>query len=132
VTLTLDASAAFALLAEDTPERDWLRGFVVGHDFVVPMVFRFEVANLVRRHFSRTLVSGDAADNLFGLAQRLPVAEFAFDRIASRAWALRGSYSFTDASYIAVAEATRTRLVTLDSRLSRGPAVGCEIVVPPV
>lgn len=43
----------------------------------------------------------------------------------------RGSYTFFDAAYIAVAELTDTVLLTVDARLAERLAVDCEIVLPP-
>ena len=62
---------------------------------------------------------------------QLNAAEFDFEFVLPRAWELRGSFTFTDAAYIAVAEATGTAFVTLDERIARGPAVKCEIIIPP-
>ena len=132
MTLTLDSSAAFELLAAtDTAERQWLRKFVAGHDFVAPSVFRYELSNLVRREFARGRLSGEAATAMLRAGLAMPLTEYQFDAVLQRAWELRGSFTFVDASYIAVAEASQTPLVTLDESITRGPAVRCEIILAP-
>ena len=131
VTLTLDSSAAFDLLVADTPQRNWLRQFVAGHDFVAPTLFRFELTNLIRRAFAQKQLSDTDANATLRAALSMPLTEYSFEFALPRAWALRGSFTFTDASYIAVAEATGTALVTLDRRIARGPTVQCDIVLPP-
>jgi predicted nucleic acid-binding protein len=61
----------------------------------------------------------------------MPVLELDFEAVLPRAWGLRGSFTFTDATYIAVAEMTGTTLLTADRRIRRGPVVRCPIVLPP-
>jgi len=131
VTLTLDASAAFELVVAHAPQGNWVRSVVAGHDFVVPTVFRYELLNLIRREFARGRLGSVAANSTVGVAMAMPLKEYGIDALVGRAWELRGSFTFTDSSYIAVAELTRTPRLTLDLGITRGPKVGCEIIVPP-
>jgi predicted nucleic acid-binding protein len=131
VTLTLDSSAAFELIGEPSPRADRLAEFVSGHDFAVPTLFRYELSNLIRRSVAHRAVTDEGGVRMFEVILAMPLREFDFDSVFARAWSLRGSYTFTDAAYIAVAEITQTPLVTLDERLARGPAVRCQVIVPP-
>ena len=131
MTLTLDSSAAYEILIARTPTGEWLRRYAAGHDFVVPSLFRYETANLIRRGMAQKSFTPAAADALLRSVLEMPATEIEFEKLLQRAWAQRGSYSFYDASYIAVAEMTATVLLTADRRLADGPPVACEIVLPP-
>lgn len=131
MTITLDASAAYELIAENTPRAERLSGVVAGHDFVVPSIFRYELVNLIRRALSQQELSREGADAILQHAMSMPIREFSFDAVFPRAWALWANYTFYDAAYIAVAEATGTVLVTLDERLASGLGATCDIFVPP-
>ena len=72
MTLTLDSSAAFDLLVADTPQRNWLRQFVAGHDFVAPTLFRFELTNLIRRAFAQKQLSDTDANATLRAALSMP------------------------------------------------------------
>jgi predicted nucleic acid-binding protein len=52
-------------------------------------------------------------------------------RTSARAWELRGSVTYYDASYVALAELLDAPLVTLDPRLARAPGPRCEFLTPP-
>ena len=49
-----------------------------------------------------------------------------------RAWGLRGPVTVYDASYVAVAEALDTVLLTLDRKPAAAPGPRCEIRTPPM
>lgn len=131
MTLTLDSSAAYEVLAENTPRAERLAELLAGHDFVVPTLFRYELSNVIRRALSQGALTDHGARLLLTNVLSMPIREFDFEFVLPRAWELRGSFTFTDAAYIAVAEATGTAFVTLDERIARGPAVKCEIIIPP-
>jgi predicted nucleic acid-binding protein len=131
VTLTLDSGAAYELLVEDTERAEWLAAFVAGHDFVVPTLFRYELANLIRRALAQTALTEQGASRVLRQAIAMPAQELPFETLFRRTWELRGACTFFDASYVAVAEATGTALVTLDRRLSQSAGPRCQFVVPP-
>ena len=61
----------------------------------------------------------------------MPLTEYGIEVVVQRAWELHGSFTFADASYVAVAELTRTPFVTLDENLARGPQIRCDVILAP-
>jgi len=59
----------------------------------------------------------------------LPLRRVPHLPLLARAWELRDNLSAYDASYVALAEALRTVLVTADGRIKRASGVNCQIVV---
>lgn len=53
-------------------------------------------------------------------------------RLAVRAWQLRDSVTYYDATYVALAELLDAPLVTLDRRLAQAPGPRCTFLTPPV
>jgi predicted nucleic acid-binding protein len=51
--------------------------------------------------------------------------------LASRAWELRDTVTYYDASYVALAELLDAPLVTLDRRLAQAPGPRCAFLTPP-
>jgi predicted nucleic acid-binding protein len=51
--------------------------------------------------------------------------------LLARMWELRDNLSAYDASYVALAEALRCRLVTADARIAGAPGVRCAVTVVP-
>ena len=51
--------------------------------------------------------------------------------LAERAWELRGSVTYADACYVALAELLDAPLITLDRRLAQAPGPRCAFLTPP-
>ena len=71
-----------------------------------------------------TAEANAAHDDLMQLNMEL----FPFDPFADRIWELRHSVTSYDAGYVALAEALRLPLATLDGRLSRVKGVSCKFL----
>lgn len=61
---------------------------------------------------------------------QLDLELFSFEPFAERIWELRHAVTSYDAWYVALAEALRLPLATLDQRLSRAKAVACKFLTP--
>ena len=61
---------------------------------------------------------------------QLSLELFDFDPFAERVWELRHSITSYDAWYVAVAEALKLPLATLDARLSKAKGVTCDFLTP--
>jgi predicted nucleic acid-binding protein len=53
-----------------------------------------------------------------------------FEPLADRIWQLRHNVTCYDACYVALAEALRLPLATLDDRLTRAEGAACEFLTP--
>jgi predicted nucleic acid-binding protein len=83
----------------------------------------FEIAKQITK-----LEASAAHEDLMQLELEL----FAFDLFAERIWELRHNVTSYDAWYVAVAEALKLPLATLDERLSRAKGPTCKFLTPGV
>ena len=61
---------------------------------------------------------------------QLDIELFPFEPFASRVWELRHNVTSYDAWYVAIAEALKLPLATLDEPLSRSNGVTCKFLLP--
>jgi predicted nucleic acid-binding protein len=126
--IVVDASfLASALIADDdVGERMRLRLDV--EDIVcAPEVIDLEIASAWRRELLVGHIDEDrsrlALDDLAGL----PLARMPHRPLMPRVWELRHNLTPYDASYVALAEALDTTLLTADGKLARAPTLRCEV-----
>jgi predicted nucleic acid-binding protein len=129
--LVIDSSAVIALLADRKGVGEWVASTIDGRRTATTWLMPFEVGNALRR----TELDGDldraAADRAHDRMRRMQFDFWPHSRLAERAWELRGSVTYYDASYVALAELLDAPLVTLDRRLARAPGPRCEFLTPP-
>jgi predicted nucleic acid-binding protein len=125
-----DASALVALLLDAGDDGRWAAESLTGAELAAPSLVAFECANIIRRHELAGLVSTDQAALAHADLLDLAIEQWPYDILAPRAWQLRSNLSSYDASYVALAELTRSTLVTLDRRIGRTPGVQCAIATP--
>ena len=124
-----DASALVALLLDNGAAGRWATNLLTGAGLAAPDIVGFEVANAIRRHELSGAIGADQSNQAHADLLDLTIELWPFAVVAGRAWELRSNLSSYDASYIAVAEFSGARLVTLDRRLARAPGIRCPIVV---
>jgi predicted nucleic acid-binding protein len=61
---------------------------------------------------------------------QLDIDLFPFEPFAGRIWELRRNVTSYDAWYVAIAEALKLPLATLDERLSKSNGVTCKFLTP--
>lgn len=125
-----DSSVVVALLLDAGPDGSWAADAVNGADVAVPSLFRFEAANIIRRHELARLVTPDQAAQAHADLLDLPVEQWPYETYAPRAWQLRRNLTTYDASYVALAELLDIDLVSLDRGISRAPTVRCRVLTP--
>lgn len=125
--IVVDASAALsALLNADQARRE-----LAGQQLHVPHLIDSEVANGMRRRVGAGEITTEAAWRALRVWQRLGMTRYAVFGLLHRVWELRENVSAYDASYVALAEALETTLLTADGRLSQAPGTSCPITVVP-
>lgn len=128
--LVPDSSAVVALLTDDGPAGHWARDALRQDRLVAPDLMPVEVANVLRRCVAAQLISTDTGVLAHAELLQLPVELVPYSAVGPRVWELRHTLTAFDAVYVAVAEATESRVVTLDQRLARATGPRCEFLVP--
>ncbi|WP_249011373.1 type II toxin-antitoxin system VapC family toxin [Conexibacter sp. DBS9H8] len=125
-----DASAIVAVLLDSGPDGRWATSALSDADLLAPSLISFEAANVLRRHELAGLVSPDQTAQAHVDLLDLTIELWPHELLAKRAWELRHNLSIYDASYVALAEATNTALVTLDKRIAGAPGLRCAVTTP--
>lgn len=125
--IVVDASTAVAGLLNDGPARELL----ATEQLHAPHLIDLEVASVLRRQAAASLLTIAQAEAALGAWLRLGVTRHPHGELLERVWRYRHNLSAYDASYVALAEAMRCSLVTLDVRLARAPGITCPVTVLP-
>jgi predicted nucleic acid-binding protein len=129
---TCDASALVAVLVDGGAAGAWASGELsAAGNLFAPHLAVFETANILRRHELAQVITADQAAQAHADLVALPIDLWPYELLAQRAWQLRANLSVYDGAYVALAELTKTTLVTLDTRIARAPNVRCTIATPP-
>lgn len=123
--IVVDASAAVLGLLNDGDARAAL----ATESVAVPHLADAEVANALRAQVVRGSISARAARLALGRWGQLGVTRYPAVGLLDRIWELRSNVTAYDATYIALAEATRCALLTGDRRLAAAPGPRCPITV---
>jgi predicted nucleic acid-binding protein len=125
--IVMDASAAVLGLLNDGPARAAL-----AHEAVVcPHLADSEIVHALRSQVRRGALDGSVAERALRVWARLGLERVGVSGLLGRIWELRENLSAYDATYVAVAEAFESPLVTADGRLARAPGPRCTITVVP-
>jgi predicted nucleic acid-binding protein len=89
-----------------------------------------EATNIFRRLERAKLITTPEANAAQDDLMQLDIELFSFEPFADRIWELRHNLTSYDAWYVAVAEALKLPLATLDQPLSRSTGVACGFLTP--
>jgi predicted nucleic acid-binding protein len=110
----------------------WAEDVLANGPLLAPELARAEETNILRRlEIAKQITKLEASAAHEDLMQ-LELELFAFDLFAERIWELRHNVTSYDAWYVAVAEALKLPLATLDERLSRAKGPTCKFLTPGV
>jgi predicted nucleic acid-binding protein len=130
VSVVVDSSVLVAALVDTGPNGTWAESVVARGSLHAPELARVEAMNILRRlELAKQLTTAEANAAHEDLMQ-LDMELLSFDPFADRIWELRYTVTSYDAWYVAVAEALRLPLATLDARLSRAKGVTCKFLTP--
>ena len=122
--IVVDASAVIELLLRSAAgQRVAARIADPEEGLVAPHLLDVEVAQVLRRAEARGLITAERAVDALSLLQDLDAVRYPHGPLLERAWDLRRNCTAYDAVYLALAEALRAPLLTLDRRLARVPGV---------
>ena len=125
--LVVDASVIATALGDDGTDGDLVRSRLVGEHLAAPELIDLEVTSVLRRQLSTgrldvrraQLALDDLVDLAIERAPHLP--------LLARCWELRDNLTVYDATYVALAEALGTGLLTADAHLAQAPGLRCSV-----
>lgn len=123
--IVIDASAAVLGLMNDGETRAMLAAEAA----ICPHLADSEVVHALRGRVIRGDLDVGVAERMIDVWQRLGLERVGVSGLLGRVWELRANLSAYDATYVALAEALESPLVTADGRLARAPGPRCTITV---
>ena len=120
-TKVIDASALGALVFGE-PQASAIAEQLRESELIAPSLLPFEMASICLKKARRHLAQRNTLIEALGLAGRMPIALHDVDHIEVLALAERENLSTYDASYLWLALARRSELVTLDRDLATAAA----------
>ena len=129
MSIVIDSSTLVAALIDTGPAGAWAELLIAEHELYAPGLVRVEAMNVLRRlELANRITTPEATAAQEDLMQ-LEIELFPLEPFAGRVWELRRSLTSYDAWYVAVAEALRFPLATLDGRLVKANGPKCEFLV---
>lgn len=130
--LIVDASCLYEVVT-GSPRSEYVRRrLLADRDQAAPHVIDVEVLGVIRREFLFGRLDGTSAVQAVEDLRDWPGERYSHRALLSRAWELRENVRGWDAMYVALAEALRATLITMDARLARVAGLECEVdVMPP-
>jgi predicted nucleic acid-binding protein len=126
----IDSSVVVAALVDSGPQGLWAEEVLAGGSLQAPELLRAEATNIFRRLERAKLITTPEANAAQDDLMQLNFDLFPFEPFAGRIWELRHNVTSYDAWYVAIAEALRLPLATLDEPLSKSNGVTCKFLTP--
>jgi predicted nucleic acid-binding protein len=130
LSVVVDASVLIRALVDSGPDGEWAEAVIEGGFLHAPELARVEATNILRRLERAKQISSAEANAAFEDLQQLNIELLSFEPFAERVWELRHNLTSYDAWYVAVAEALRVPLATIDERLVKASGPTCEFLTP--
>jgi predicted nucleic acid-binding protein len=127
--IVVDASVLAPALADDGDDGDRARDRLRGEQLAAPELIDLEVISTLRRAARAKRLDEQRSLRAITDLAALPLRRVPHLPLLGRVWELRDNLSAYDASYVALAEALDTVLVTADGRIERASGINCEIAV---
>lgn len=124
----IDASLLIDVLVGLPAGRPWRRWVATSEALAAPDCAGAEVGRYLRRHTLGGRLDGAAAERGVGTFRALGIELYPTGPLLADAFALRESFTFDDALYVALARRLNEPLATTDARLARA-AVGIGVAV---
>ena len=130
MSIVIDASVVVAALVDSGPHGDWAEAVLSGGSLQAPELVLAEATNIFRRLERAKLMTTPEANAAQDDLMQLDIELFPFEPFAGRVWELRHNMTSYDAWYVAIAEALKLPLATLDEPLSKSNGVTCKFLTP--
>jgi predicted nucleic acid-binding protein len=119
-----------AALVDTGPHGAWAETVLADGSLYAPELAHAEATNIIRRLERAKLITTPEANAARNDLMQLDIDLFPFEPFADRIWELRHNATSYDAWYVALAEALKLPLATLDEPLSKSNGVTCEFLTP--
>jgi predicted nucleic acid-binding protein len=119
-----------AALLDTGPHGAWAETVLATGSLHAPELAHAEATNIFRRLERAKLITTPEANAAQDDLMELDIDLFPFEPFADRIWELRHKVTSYDAWYVALAEALKLPLATLDEPLSKSNGVTCKFMVP--
>lgn len=130
MSVVVDSSVLVAALVDSGPHGAWAEDVLASGSLHAPELVRAEATNILRRLERAKHITTAEANAGHDDLMRLSLELFSFDPFAERVWELRHTVASYDAWYVAVAEALRLPLATLDQKLAKASGIACKLMTP--
>ena len=130
MSTVVDSSVLVTALLDCGPDGEWAESIVAAGVLHAPELARAEAANILRKMERAKEITTAEANAAYEDLIQLNMETFSFDPFAERIWELRHNLTSYDAWYVAIAEALRLPLATLDKRLARATGPTCDFLTP--
>jgi predicted nucleic acid-binding protein len=130
LSTVVDSSVLVAALVDTGPHGAWAERVLAGGSLHAPELAHAEATNIFRRLERANIISTPEANAAQDDLMELDIDLFPFEPFADRIWELRHNVTSYDAWYVALAEALKLPLATLDGPLSKSNGVTCKFLMP--
>jgi predicted nucleic acid-binding protein len=130
LSTVVDASVLVAALVDTGPHGVWAEDVLARGSLHAPELARAEATNILRRLERAKLITTPEANGAQDDLMQLDIDLFSFEPFADRIWELRHNVTSYDAWYVALAEALKLPLATLDEELAKSNGAACEFLTP--
>jgi predicted nucleic acid-binding protein len=130
LSTVVDSSVLVAALVDTGPHGVWAETIIAGGSLYAPELAPAEATNIFRRLERAKLITTPEAHAARNDLMQLDIDLFPFEPFADRIWELRHNVTSYDAWYLALAEALKLPLATLNQPLSKSNGVSCEFLTP--
>jgi predicted nucleic acid-binding protein len=119
--IVIDSSAVLEALAARDPAAGLVERLAEDGDLHAPHLIDTEVLHALRRMLRRGQLSGERAHDARTDFADLTLVRYPHEPLNDRVWELRENLTAYDATFVALAEALDSPLITCDARLAAAP-----------
>lgn len=130
MNIVVDASVLVAALVDGGPKGAWAEKIIESSTLYGPELVRVETTNILRRLERAKEISTPEANAAYEDLMQLEIELLPFEPFGNRVWELRYTVTSYDAWYVAIAEALKLPLATLDARLTESTGPKCRFLTP--
>ena len=130
MSTVVDSSVLVAALVDTGPHGLWAEEVLAKGSLHAPELARAEATNILRRLERAKLITTPEANGAQEDLMQLDIDLFSFEPFADRVWELRHNVTSYDAWHVALAEALKLPLATLDEALAKSNGAACEFLTP--